>query len=115
MKRKLREANTRGSVGSYHNERFQATDLDPLRKQMNGILTQEGISHESESNCDCGGIVRYDEHLGLVCDDCSTFYGYRIVTDNFMNMGGEEESSGDDDSWKAEDVDCYDDIPQKAK
>lgn len=106
--KRVRWALCRGSVGSYHNERGQVAARDPLHQRMENLLTEIGMPHENRSNCDCGGIVRYDEHLALICDDCQSFYGYKVATDNFMNMGGEDEPSGDDDSWKADDVDAYD-------
>jgi hypothetical protein len=56
----------------------------------------------------CGGEVRYDEHLARICSECSTFHGYSIVTDHFMNMGGDEEESGDDDSWKGDELQSFD-------
>lgn len=106
--KRLRWAVYRGSDGSYHNERGQPAERDPLRKREEKLLTKAGIPHESESKCDCGGIVRYDEHLALICDDCQSFYGYKMATDNFMNMGGEEEPSGDDSSWFADELESYD-------
>ena len=98
--RRLRWALSRGSVGSYHNERLQAASIKPLKTRMRKILTNDRIPFESEYSCYCSGTVRYDEHLALICDDCLTFHGYRVATDNFMNSGGEDEESGDDDSWK---------------
>jgi hypothetical protein len=106
--KKMRWALSRGSVGSYHNERLQVTARDPLHQRMERLLTETGTPYESSPKCECGGIVRYDEQLAMICDDCLTFHGYKVATDNFMNSGGEEEESGDDDAWKAEDVDGYD-------
>ena len=106
--KRLRWALSRGSVGSYHNERGQVTARDPLLNRAKEMLTKAGIPHESAPKCDCGGAVRYDEHLALICDDCQTFYGYKVATDNFMNMGGEEEPSGDDSSWFADELESYD-------
>jgi hypothetical protein len=105
-KKRLRWKLTRGSVGSYHNERTQAVAIAPLNSKMRETLVKEGSPFYSQSKCDCGGTVRYDEHLALVCDKCSAFYGYKIVTDNFMNMRGEEEESGDDDSWNINELDA---------
>jgi len=74
--RKLREMSGRIAYGE-HNERLQEC-----------------------GKCECGGTIRYDEHLARICDDCRTFFGYKIVTDKFMNGRGEEEKSGGDDAWK---------------
>ena len=100
VRNRIRWALSRGSVGSYHNERLMAASIAPLYPRMKELLAQDCMPFETQGKCACGGEARFDEKLALICDDCNTSYGYKIVTDNFMNMSGEEEDSGDDDSYQ---------------
>ncbi len=46
--------------------------------------------------CECGGVIRYDVHLARICDDCQTFFGYKIAVDAFLNDSGEEDDPADE-------------------
>lgn len=112
-KKKIRWALGRGSYGSNHNERGKVVSCNPLDPRMIELLKREcrgespewvkNIFHiDSDSSCKyCGGVVRYSDRLELICDSCSSSFGFRIDDNEHIE---ERELSGDDDAWKTDEM-----------
>jgi hypothetical protein len=54
----------------------------------------------------CGGAVRYDKHLNLICDGCSTVQDNNIFLDEYLNLPqkDEEDNENNEEHWH---VDAY--------